>query len=836
MSTPDPPEPHSPTSERHRDEMVDGDGVVRAGWGPLQEHLEREGAPGLRAEQTRIQRRLHSHGATFEVAGEPSRGWPLDPVPLVVDRAEWAALGRALEQRARVLEAVLADVFGEQRLLRSGELPTDAIVVHRDLLRPCIGVVPGGARHLVLHAVDVARRADGAFTVLADRTQAPSGAGYTLENREVLSSTSGELVRRSGVEPLRPWFSVLRRTLAELAPPGVDDPRVVILTPGPLSETYFEHGLLSRTLGYTLVEPADLTVRDGHVFLKSVTGLEPVHVIWRRVDAEWCDSLELRTDSLLGVPGLVEAARRRNVSVVNPLGSGLAENPALAPYLPRLTRLLLGEDPLVEQAPSWWCGDPSSRSHVLSRLDELVLEPIDRGRAQRSTFGRTCNRDQLDDLAARIRAEPHRWVGQEEQPLSTAPSFDGTSIVRRHVVMRAFVVAHDDGYAWMDGALTRSSDRPEAVTMSRGAWSKDTWIVAPPSERSWSAGRTISLPQVDLRDSVTSSTASSLYWMGRNHERADVVIRVVGAVDEELRLWPDLREEADGDWVHRVTAAVAALTLEDAAVAQRPSTSLDAVLVGALVDPTHPRGVPTSLHFLLTGARSVRERLSADAARMLGDLELLQPRLADAAPIEARELAEAIVAPLSALAGLMGGSMVRDAGWRFLDLGRRIERSELLCRLLAATITTSEPETVAAPLRETVLAGWDCLGAYRRRHRSDVETSTMLSLLLYDPGNPRSLRFQLARACEDVAALPDRPPIERAMDTPATILERIVATVDAHTPAGLARTGADGRRDTLADVLRAVSAGLAALEERVELDYVAHVGPGTLLGEEPRSR
>lgn len=830
-------EPRTPSAyDAHRDEMLDGDGSARPGWAPVQEHLAASDPEEMRLQGTRISRRLHSHGATFEVPGEPARRWPLDPIPMVIDRVEWAALGRALSQRATVLEAVLADVLGEQRLLRSGELPTDAVVAHRDLLRPCIGVPAAGGRHLVLHAADVARRRDGSFVVLADRTQAPSGAGFALENREVLSNTSGDLLRRCGVEPLRPWFSVLRRTLAEVAPPGVDDPRVVILTPGPMSETHFEHGLLSRTLGYTLVEPADLTVRDGHVFLKSVTGLEPVHVLWRRIDAEWCDSLELRADSLLGVPGLVEAARRRNVSIVNPLGSGLAESPALAPYLPRLTRLLLGEDPLVEQAPTWWCGDPAGRSHVLHHLHELVVKPIDRGRAHQSTFGRCLSRAQLDALSDRIRAEPHLWVGQEEQPLSHAPSVDGDEVVAHHVVMRAMLVANGEGFSWMDGGLTRSAPHAEAVTMSRGAAAKDTWVVAPPSERSWSAGRTISLPQVDLRDSVTSSAASSLYWMGRNHERAEVVIRSVAAVEEELRLWPELPREADGEWVDRATRAVQALALDGDEPGDRGplgGSTFDSTLVGALTDPDAPRSVATSLHHLLVASRSVRERFSTDAARMLGELELAGARLASAAPLEAREVAEQLVAPLSALAGLIGESMVRDAGWRFLDLGRRLERAELLTRLLAATMLHAEPDPVAAPLRETVLAGWDCLGAYRRRHRSDVEPATMLALLLHDPSNPRSMAFQLARAGEDLSALPDRG---APADRPALVVAGLVAALDGCTPAIVARADADGRRPALAELLERLSEGLARLGRRVELDYVAQVGPTTVLGEDPWRR
>lgn len=817
-----------PPTDR-RDEMVDATGAVRPVWQRVHRTLLGAGVDALQRDASRIRRRLHSHGAAFEMNSGDHRRWRLDPIPLVLEREEWSSLGAALAQRARVLEAVLADVFGEQRLLRSGLLPIDAIVTHRDYLRPCIGVPPGGGRHLVLHAADLARMPDGSFTVLSDRTQAPSGAGYTLENREVLSSAFPDLVRTSGVEPLRPWFSALRLTLAQVAPPGVDDPRIVILTPGPLSETYFEHGFLSRALGYTLVEPADLTVRDGHVWLKSVTGLEPVHVILRRQDAEWCDSLELRPDSLLGVPGLVEAARRRNVSIVNPLGSGLAENPALLPRLGELTRVLLGEEPLIESAPTWWCGEPSARSHVLAHLDRLVVKPVNRGQGRQSTFGWTLTARQLDELAARIVAQPHLFVGQEPQVLATAPALDPSSIVAHHAVLRAFLVADSDGFTWMNGGLTRTAADPEQVTMSAGGTSKDTWIVAPPSEHSWVARRAVSLPQVDLRDSVTASTAASMFWIGRNLERAETMIRVVRSIDEALGLWPELRDEADGAWVTAVGAAVVALMDDEGVSEAAAAPQLEAASVRALGDPAMSRSLTTSLRYLVRGGRSVRERLSTDAWRMLSELELLQPKLDDAAPVEARELAEATIAPLSALSGLVMESMVRDPGWRFLDLGRRIERTELLCTLLRSTLVAPVPDAVVAPLHETVLAGWECLGAYRRRHRSDVERAAMFALLLEDEGNPRSLRFQVDRMDDDVADLPEDAGASGVLCTP---LEQLHAAVGAVDVAALARPDRDGRLGALDELAGSVLEAVAELAEVAELGYFAQVGPGTVVGDE----
>ncbi len=813
-----------------RDEMVDETGTVRPAWGRVHDSLLGAGPEALRRGAARIHRTLHSHGTTFQPNGADHHRWNLDPIPMVVERATWSQLGHALAQRARVLELLLADVFGEQRLLRSGLLPTDAVLSHRDYLRPCIGVPPGGERHLVLYAADVARRADGTFTVISDRTQAPSGAGYALENREVMSATFPDLVRRSGVEALRPWFAALRLTLAEVAPPGVDDPRIVMLTPGPLSETYFEHGYLSRTLGYTLVEPADLTVRDGHVWLKSVTGLEPVHVILRREDAEWCDSLELRPDSLLGVPGLVEAARRRNVSIVNPLGSGLVENPALLPYLDELTRTLLGEEPMISSAPSWWCGDPLGRSHVLAHLDQLVVKHLHRGAAHQNVFGRTLSSAGRAELRARIEAHPHLHVGQEEQTLPTAPALDGDSIVPRYAVLRSFLVADGDGFSYMDGGLTSSASDPGDVRMSSGGVSKDTWVVASAEDQSWSSRRATPLPQVDLRASVTSRAAEAMYWIGRNLERSETVIRVVRSIEQTLSLSPELRDEAGGTWMRTVEAAVAAI-VDDPVGGDAGSRGL---LTEALVDARRPRSLVTSLSFLLGGGRSVRELLSTDSWRMLGELDLLHLRLSSGSDAEVREAAEATIAPLSALSGLMMESMVRDPGWKFLDLGRRIERSLLLSQILRATMLEPLAETIAAPLYETVLSGWECLGAYRRRHRSDIEREAMLALLFTDDSNPRSIRFQVERMVEDLEGLPDvAGDGDGVHDRVAQLQDRLGSLAGDRD--ALRRLGAEdgiGRSEALAELLGTLDRELGEVADVTELGFFAQVGPGHVIGDD----
>jgi uncharacterized circularly permuted ATP-grasp superfamily protein/uncharacterized alpha-E superfamily protein len=813
----------------HRDEMLDDLGAVRPEWRNLHDALLPGGAGRLRHHDTRIQRRLHSDGAAFQIHGEGEQRWRLDPLPVAIASDDWSRLGVALEQRAHVLEAVLADLYGAQRLLGDRLLPAEAVLGHHEYLRPCAGIRPPGGRHLLLYAADVARAPGGAFVVLSDRCEAPSGAGYALENREILARTFPEAARAAGPARLNDWFETLRSTLAAVAPPGVDDPRIVLLTPGPLSHTYFEHSFLARALGYTLVEGADLTMRDGRVWLRSVSGLEPVDVVLRRVNASWCDPLELRAESLLGVPGLAEAARRGTVSIVNPLGTGVAANPALLPYLGALTRAVAGSDPLVETAPSWWCGEPAGRSHVLANLDRLVVRTTERGTGRNAEFGRLLDRARREELRARIEARPHFYVGQEEVDLATAPGLGAHGIEPFHVLQRAFLVASGDGFVTMAGALTRSGSQASEVAIFTGGASKDTWVVeGEVARREPLSLRARRLPQVDLRHSVTSRTAETMCWIGRNLERAETVVRLTQAINGLLDQWPELRDEADGAWW---------LTLQDALVAVVGEPGAGAggtlgpggsdLLRQALVDGRRPASLTTSLRYLLAGSRSVRELLSDDSWRMLSELRDQRSRLDTAEPTDVLDTALAVITPLAALSGLLVESMVRDPGWRFLDSGRRIERSLLLIATLQTTVVAQPVESVEAPVHETLLSTWDSLVAYRRRHRSDVEPEALLALLLTDASNPRSLAYQLDRLDEDLADLPrvdDRAP--HATTGVALARDRLAAA----SAAELAAAGTTGRRDELRALLDDLGRELSGVAEAVEHGYFSHVTTTALLG------
>ncbi len=383
-------------------------------------------------------------------------------------------------QRARLLNAILADVYGSQTLLEQGVLPPELVFAHPGFLRPCHGLPVPNNCYLHFYAVDLGRDPDGRWWVLADRAQSPAGAGYALENRLILSSVLSDLFRDCHVQRFAPFFIALRQTLMDLAPRHRDNPRIVLLTPGPYNESYFEHAYLARYLGYTLVEEADLTVRDQTVFLKTLAGLQPVDVILRRLDDTFCDPLELNQESILGTPGLLQAVRAGNVVVANALGSGWLESAALMPLLPTLSRHMLGEELVLPSMQTWWCGRTEDREYALDRMEELILAPCLPTNPRDVVFGARLSAAERDELRQRILARPYAYTAQARLTLSRLPVWDGKSVQPHRTVLRAYLVAMGDGYTVLPGGLTRVMGALEQplVSMQGDSRSKDTWVLS----------------------------------------------------------------------------------------------------------------------------------------------------------------------------------------------------------------------------------------------------------------------------------------------------------------------------------------------------------------------
>jgi uncharacterized circularly permuted ATP-grasp superfamily protein/uncharacterized alpha-E superfamily protein len=749
------------------DEMCTGQGKLRQHWRYLISALEAMGPAVLQQRQRDAVRMLRSDGATYNIYGRLdglNRTWPLDPIPLLISSGEWAGIEAGLMQRVELLNLILQDLYGPRTLIKKGHLPPDLVYANTDFRRACVvppsATVPG----LSLYAADLVRGTDGQYRVLKDLTQVPSGMGYALENRTVMSRLIPSLFRDSHPHRLAPFFRRLREFLATQAPTtGDNNPRVVIMTPGSHNETYFEHMYLSNYLDYTLIEGANLMVRDGRVWLKSVSGLEPVDVILRRVDDYYCDPLELRPDSLLGVPGLVEVVRQGRVAIANPLGTGILESPGLLAFLPRLAKQLLGQELRLPSVASWWCGQRRELNYVLANLATLVIRPINRSAGVRPVFG-----DQLDSNALavwreRILAQPHLYVGQERLCLSSAPTLCDGRLEPRQSILRTFTAVGKDSYQVMPGGLTRVGSEPQSRIISNqaGAISKDTWVLASEPEQIDSLLPQGGVAYRQMQESLPGFAAENLFWLARYAERAENMIRLLRSIHNHRNETLQLEDPINQAGLNMLLRGLTQTSMTypgftgdgaDARLAE-PLTEI----IDVISNPQRTGSLAANLAACINAAYAVRNLVSADTRRVFNDISDELAELVQGSHTELQLLQDAqdrIITFLMAIAGAASESMTRDLGWHFLNLGRRIERAILLIALLRAVLTIRSAPEVEVLLLESVLTVAESFTLYRRRFRSRPQLEAMLDLLLLEESNSHSLIYQLNAARQHLAVLP----------------------------------------------------------------------------------
>jgi uncharacterized circularly permuted ATP-grasp superfamily protein/uncharacterized alpha-E superfamily protein len=791
------------------DEFAGPDGTPRSAWADLVDGLP-QAADDLASARREVARLLEDDNVTYtpspassrSIADPPAeaavadleqpRPWKLDPLPLVLHDREWATLEAGVVQRAELLDAVLADLYGARRLLARGQLPPAVVLDHEEYLRPVVGAASVVDQRLFMTAADLGRDATGAWKVISDRTQAPSGAGYAMQNRRVVSRVLPELYHAAHLHRLTPFFQAMRVALVESAPSTVEDPRVVVLSPGTRSETAYDQAFVASLLGYPLLEGSDLLVRDGRVWMRVLGKLEQVDVILRRVDSTWMDALELRGGSRLGVTGLLECVRQGTVSVVNTIGSGVLENPALLPFLPELCERLLGEPLRLPSVDTWWCGEEAGRAYVLAHLDDLVVRPVSRGHG-RSVVAGALSREQRERLVARIQAEPHRFAGQEVLPLSSAPTTDADrGLVRRSVVLRSFAVRSGRSYTVMLGGLARTDDEDSAgrgplVTAPDGGVAKDVWVVS--SEAAPTSRVAVARSRADEGSAVLPGAASAamvprvlsdLYWFGRYAERAEDLVRLVLACrTASIETDVDVRPGRALEVLLRALTHVSTTYPGFLALPADPAARRAAVMPGLrslMLDRRRPGSVAQALQALTTNAQGVRDQLSEDVWMVLADMERALATLARQPQDQGLHLTEAgerVLSGLLALSGIAGENMVRDPGWLLLDAGRGLERALQVLSLLRATLVVSYGPDVDRAVLEAALTSSESIVTFRRRYRGRSGVPAVLELLVVDASNPRSVAYQLQRMLTDLRAIPNTSPTAR----PLRLLDRLVETV-----------------------------------------------------------
>lgn len=799
---------------------------VRAPWRAFFSTIGQAGLADLDRRAATITRQLADDGVTYNVYSEeggPQRPWPLEVLPFLIGADEWSAIEAGIAQRARLLQAILADVYGPAELLRASLLPPALVYGHPGYLRPLAGAAPAGS-FLYIVAFDLARSADGRWWVVSQRTQAPSGLGYALQNRLIVSRLFPDAFREMRVQRLATSYRRLLDTLLRegAAVGATETPRVVLLTPGPYNETYFEHVYLARYLGIPLVEGGDLTVRYDQVFLKSLYGLERVHAILRRLDDDFCDPLELRPHSKLGVPGLLQAVRAGNVVMANALGSGFLESPAINGFLPAIARYLLGTELLLPSQDSWWCGEEAAQTAAVQDLDKMVAKPTyhsDGGRAFESRIVANLQNAEREQLLERLAEDPDSVTLQSYVPLSQTPTWTGGTLVPRAAMVRTYAIADAaGGWRALPGGLTRIAARyRQGVSMQRGGSSADTWVQAAGAVDTFSM-----LPEplrpgdlAHMRRSVSSRAAENLFWMGRYSERSEVCVRLARAV---LTLLAD-----DADMSPPLLRVMHRLCVRHGLAPDgvpKPTQSLqvfERTLVARLAGGDDSFGLAFNLNALMRAGAQIRERLSAEhwrllvgAAETLDGIGMHQRAGAFRSSDEVLRLLADLALRLAAVTGAQTDRMTRDDGWRLMTIGRQIER---LADLSYAMHTLFDSNAIIDDDGFDLLLGlFDSRITYRALYQRRQEIPPLLDLLVQDGGNPRAFACVTGVLRTEIARLPE-----------AGHLVRLLPQAEQWPPlTDLCAANETGRFAHLLDFTQRLQAGAADVSNAVEHLFFSH--------------
>jgi uncharacterized circularly permuted ATP-grasp superfamily protein/uncharacterized alpha-E superfamily protein len=742
------------------DEMMDADGRVRAHWQPFLAMLGALGSDEINRRFAAADRYLRDSGVFYRVyedAAGIERPWPLSHMPLIIEPGEWRQLVAGLTQRAQLLEAVLADCYGPGTLTRDGRLPAAVVAGNPEFLRPLVGVAPPGGAHLRFYAVDVGRGADGRWWVLGDRAQAPSGAGYAIETRLALSRAIPDIYRTTQVERVAPFFQALQAEIFSLN--RRDDAGASLLTPGPMNETYFEHAFLARYLGLLLVEGEDLSVEDDGVFIRTVSGLRRTEVLLRRIDADFADPLELNAASRLGVPGLLQAVRDGKITIINSLGAGLIEARAMLAFLPALAPVVLGAELKMPNVATWWLGSAATREQVLGKLDTMVIAPaftehFDNpnlgGAILGAKLGAKLDAAQREAVLQSIRDRGIDYVAQEAVTLSSMPVWRDGRLQPRPFTLRLYIAktgdGPGDGWQVMPGGFVRIADNVDAraVSLQQGAATADAWVLARgPVAETTLLPTPEAMPVQRASGLLPSRAADNLFWVGRYVERAEATLRLVRGIVNRV---PD---SAAAPVIARIASLLVAWSAAPSDTFQAPAIfTARAALTRSDLDGALPRLCGAAR----TAASVIRDRFSPDAWRAVRDLAdmIASPLAAGLAESAVAERVEAALRLISAFSGLAQENMTQLAGWRFLELGRRIERAVLTCRLTRCFAEPGVPDGSLDLLLELA----DSQISYRQRYVMIAALKPVIDLVLLDPNNPRSVEFQLDRIEAHLNALP----------------------------------------------------------------------------------
>lgn len=811
------------------DEMIDADGKVRRHWQAVVAFLETEEAAGCNSRSERIQRRIVENGLTLDSFADPDhveQPWHLDLIPLVLESAEWQRIERAMAQRMRLFEALLDDLYGPQTVLADDLLPPSLVFNDPAFLRPLHGIGTAQAPRLMFMAVDLARTPQGAWRIVDTHAETTAGHGYALANRVVLAEANARLFRACNARRISAFHQSVAEELARHT--RLDAPTIAILGPNPDHETYLSHAYMARYLGYLLLEGSDLRVVDRKLFHKTLAGLQPIDLIVRAVEAAKADPLELDPSGFDGPAGLVQAVRDNPALIANSLGTAVIENRGIAPYLDGLAGRLIGEDPLLPEATRLWLGDAAARDRFLADPDTYILRPAYESTARPGHADPGSQLARLDGAARdallrNVELNGAHYVAETPVGFATAPSWSANGLVAKPYALRVFVTSTADGPVVMPGGLALTISSGSAIGLSDPeADSRDVWIASAkpqgPHYSRWRISEEESQVQ-RLGSRLPSRIADNLFWLGRYVERADWTMRVMRNAlshgDEDLR--PVRRGDAAERAIDTILSKGRSATEKEGA----PELTLEERIENLFSSTGNAYGILTTFQNIRRVARQSRDRLSLDAWRLLSALRIEKPKRALSAADPAAELVEQLdrrIAELAAFNGLMHENMTRNFGWRFTDIGRRIERAYQMAEFLLLLLRASPDETEDTDRLAFLLETSDSFMTYRARYRFAPTFPLVLDLLFVDETNPRGIAFQLVELLDHITNLPKAS--QDAVRTPEQRLALDLLTQVRLTDIDAMRiVDADGERQALKQALDRLIVGLPQLSDIISRRY-----------------
>ncbi|AOW18961.1 hypothetical protein LPB03_01125 [Polaribacter vadi] len=754
-------------------------------WEKLLSNFSKLGIKEITKRQENLDWLLAENGVTYNVYNDPkglNRPWSLNIIPFVIDNKEWKTLEKGLQQRAHVLDLVLKDIYGKRELIKNGVIPHEIIFSHRGFLRPCDQIQYKTAQQLLMHSADLARGPDGRMWVVNDRTEAPSGIGYALENRFSTREVVPDFFNEINVKQPFGFFQDFNQLLINAAVSNKENPTIVILTPGPHNETYFEHAYLSSFLGYQLVKGSDLVVRDQKVWIKTLKGLIQVDVIYRRVDDAFVDPLELKGDSFLGVAGLLEVVRQQNVAIMNPIGSGVLENPGLIPFMNSICKYFLKEDLLLPQIASWWCGQEKERKHVLENIKDLVVKPIDITNRENIYFCEFLNDAEIADLKKQILAKPYRFVAQEKISFSTAPNLTKEHLEPRKVVCRTFAIAKENTYSIMPGGLVRvAAERKDMrVSNQKGGTSKDFWVTNNNKKNNkklqryhWHHSTSNNLTGIE---NLPSNTAENLFWSGRYLARTLITARYIRMVLNQMSNSEFNKRDSDSESLHILYKSITHLTsIFPGFTGKNEEKALEDPLKEiaiVLFDKTKVGSLAHALSSFNNSYYSLRNLWSKDMWRVYDTLQKIWHDFDEEDHQNEKKiikLLDTVITKLIAFIGLIEESILVDQGLLLYFIGLQMELATMCIDKSRALLAINYEEDVEYEILESLLNSHESLNIYRYSFKSYLNVENVVNLILLDKSYSRSLKYQLNRIKRDIFKLP-----KRNEDTALTSLQKAI--------------------------------------------------------------